>query len=228
MQTGWFINPIFTEQGDYPQVMIDKIAANSIKEGRESSRLPVMSEDMRKSLIGSADFLAINYYTSRLIAPLKRHSHGVLHLHDKTSFPNDVGLEFTAAKNWKKSNTSDWLFENPEGLYHGLKWIKDHFDVPKFTIAENGYSDDGKLQDDDRVLYIQSHLHWISKAIEDGCNVVEYTVWSLIDNFEWLSGYKEKFGVFRVEFDKIDQPRIPRSSAKFLKRFIDDEDNFTL
>lgn len=229
VQTGWFANPIFTEHGNYPQIMIDKIGANSAKELRNTSRLPEMSEDMRKSLIGSADFLAVNYYTSRLVAPMKRrHSHGVLHLKTKSAYADDVGIDFSAGNNWRKSDTSSWMWENPEGIYHALNQIKNLYNSPTILIAENGYSDGGTLQDDNRVFYIKSHLHWISKAIEDGCDVDGYTVWSLIDNFEWLSGYEEKFGVFQIDFENANRTRTPKNSAEFLKHFIENEDNFNL
>lgn len=52
-------------------------------------------------------------------------------------------------------------------------------------ISENGFSDEGQLDDDDRIEYLKAHLASVSKAInQDDCNVVAYMVWSIIDNFE--------------------------------------------
>lgn len=208
--------------------MIDRISRNSERELRNSSRLPTMSDDMRKSLIGSADFLAFNYYTSRVIAPLHHQANGVLHIKKNASFFTDIGVEFSIRENWKKSETSSWMYVIPEGIYHALKWIKTHYSNPRVLIAENGYSDSGVLQDDNRISYIKSHLHWISKAIEDGCNIEGYTVWSLIDNFEWTSGYTEKFGVFHVDFSSFNKTRTPKSSAEFLKDFISNQEHFSI
>jgi beta-glucosidase/6-phospho-beta-glucosidase/beta-galactosidase len=43
---------------------------------------------------------------------------------------------------------------------------------------------------DDSRYVTQSYLSELLKAIhEDGCKVIGYTAWSLIDNYEWLSGY---------------------------------------
>lgn len=58
-------------------------------------------------------------------------------------------------------------------------------------ITENGWVDDGEMEDDGRIEYIHDHLHEIQNAIlNDGCNVKGYIAWSLIDAFEWAQGYK--------------------------------------
>lgn len=71
-----------------------------------------------------------------------------------------------------------------------FRWIKKEYKNPEVIISENGWSDDGRLNDVDRVEYLKDHLTEVVKAVRnDGCNVKGYTVWSIIDNFEWLSGY---------------------------------------
>jgi len=38
--------------------------------------------------------------------------------------------------------------------------------------------------------FLQKYLCELLKAVkDDGCNVIGYTAWSLMDNFEWMSGY---------------------------------------
>ncbi|KAG5867781.1 hypothetical protein JTB14_032285 [Gonioctena quinquepunctata] len=61
----------------------------------------------------------------------------------------------------------------------------------------------------------------ISEAInEDGVNVKGYFVWSLLDNFEWVAGYSEKFGLYHVDFTDPDRRRTPKKSAEWYKTVI--------
>lgn len=63
------------------------------------------------------------------------------------------------------------------------------YDNPEVMILENGFSDHGDLKDNDRIEYIYKNLKVMLEAIADGCNVTRYTYWSLMDNFQWSSGY---------------------------------------
>lgn len=56
--------------------------------------------------------------------------------------------------------------------------------------------------------------------MEDGCNVIGYTIWSLLDNFEWALGYTEKFGLHKVDFDNPERPRTAKKSAAWYKKLI--------
>ena len=56
----------------------------------------------------------------------------------------------------------------------------------------------------------------------DNCNVIAYTAWSLMDNFEWAAGYDEKFGLHHVDFEDPDRKRTPKQSAYYYKQIIED------
>lgn len=195
--------------------MIDVIGNKSASEGRPWSRLPSFSDESRNALIGSADFLALNYYTSRLIFSKTTSS-------DEPSYDDDSGLAYSVNNSWTRGK-SVWLYSVPLGLYDLLMWVKTKYDNPIVMITENGFSDDGELDDDARISYLKAHLASVANAIDDGCNITGYSVWSLIDNFEWLSGYTEKFGIFAVNMTSHRKERTAKKSALFLKQLISDK-----
>lgn len=79
----------------------------------------------------------------------------------------------------------------PEGFRSLLDWLKTEYNNPEIIITENGYSDKGTLNDNDRIDYFKKYLSALLEGkYEDGVNVIGYTAWSLLDNFEWFRGYK--------------------------------------
>jgi beta-glucosidase len=53
----------------------------------------------------------------------------------------------------------------------------------------------------------------------DGVDVKGYFAWSLLDNFEWTSGYTVRFGINFVDYSD-GQKRYPKSSAHWFKEFL--------
>lgn len=218
---GWFANPIYSHDGGYPKVMIDEINERSKREGRPWSRLPEMTEAVKDYIKGSADFLGYNYYSSRLVQ-LNSSDYDP---NTEPSWLSDSRMIYATDPTWKRAK-STWLYSVPQGLHDALVWFKNEYNNPAVFITENGWSDDGELEDDGRIEYLKSHLTSISKAInEDGCNVFGYTAWSIIDNFEWLRGYTEHFGLFSVNLTSLTKERTAKKSASFMhdvikKRFV--------
>ena len=92
-------------------------------------------------------------------------------------------------------------------------------------ITENGMCDPetqkSALEDHERVEFLRNHLIYLWKAIhEDKINVIGYTAWSLMDNFEWSKGYDERYGLYRVDFEDPKRTRTPKKSAHFYKDVI--------
>lgn len=169
--------------GNYPDVMIERVAKNSADEGYPQSRLPVFTDEEQAMLKGTFDFIGLNHYSSDKVYFADEGAG------DHPSHWADTGVIGYQDASWPGS-ASSWLKVVPWGINKMLVWIKDHYGNPPVLITENGFSDYGQLDDYDRANYYKDYLYEILKAInEGGCNVVGYTAWSLMDNFEWMAGY---------------------------------------
>lgn len=58
-------------------------------------------------------------------------------------------------------------------------------------ITENSCSDNGTaLEDSNRINFLQTYLSSLRESLDQRANIIGYMTWSLLDNFEWTSGYK--------------------------------------
>jgi beta-glucosidase len=78
-------------------------------------------------------------------------------------------------------------------------------------VTENGI---GTEDDSRRIAFTRRALEGVLAAIGDGVDVRGYIHWSLLDNFEWLEGYRPKFGLVAV--DRATQARRPKPSGYWL------------
>uniref|UniRef100_A0A2A4JVC5 beta-glucosidase n=1 Tax=Heliothis virescens TaxID=7102 RepID=A0A2A4JVC5_HELVI len=206
---GWFANPIFSEVGDYPAIMRSVVDENSKQQGFARSRLPYFTPQEVEMLRGSWDYLAVNHYTTFMVKhrPKKNDS--------EPTYSNDINVETYQKDEWPKTNSSMKKVV-PWGFRKELNWIKLTYKNPKVLVTENGRSTQPGLSDTDRISYIDEYLRAMHSAMyEDGCNVVGYTYWSFLDNFEWGSGYSERFGLIEVDYKSPNLTRTPRQSAKY-------------
>ena len=77
-------------------------------------------------------------------------------------------------------------------------------------IMENGTPTNQGIEDKSRIEFIDKHLVELNKAITEGIPVLGYNHWSLLDNFEWLEGYRPRFGLVEVDYKTLE--RKPRKS----------------
>ena len=98
------------------------------------------------------------------------------------------------------------------------------WNIKSIYISENGTSGedkvepDGQIYDLDRIMFLRNYLAQLQRATADGIPVHGYFLWSLMDNFEWIFGYKKRFGLYRVDFES--QARMPKLSAAFYRDVI--------
>ena len=111
----------------------------------------------------------------------------------------------------------------PESLYWASKFYCEHYKLP-IIISENGMSNsdrisrDGTVHDPQRIDFLQRYLLELRRACTDGIDVRGYFLWSLMDNFEWSAGYRERFGIVYVDYPT--QKRIKKDSAYWYRGVI--------
>ena len=114
----------------------------------------------------------------------------------------------------------------PQATYSTLTLRKKKFgDIPIY-ITECGHGaydvadENGYVEDDDRIAFLSAYLDNILKAKEEGVNIKGFYVWSTMDLYSWINGYKKRYGLVRVDYDDPALPRIPKKSYYWYKDFI--------
>jgi beta-glucosidase len=98
----------------------------------------------------------------------------------------------------------------PEALEATIRQASAVAKVP-IIVTESGIGTD---KDDRRIEYVRRALAGVANCLRDGIDVRGYFYWSLLDNFEWNSGYRPTFGLVAV--DRETQNRSMKPSAKWL------------
>ncbi|KAL4612085.1 hypothetical protein ACB092_08G173500, partial [Castanea dentata] len=187
---GWCMDPL--TNGDYPHSMRSLV----------KDRLPKFTKEQSKLVKGSFDFIGLNYYTA-YYATYAPQPTG-----DRASYTTDAAANLT-------------------GIREILLYIKRKYHNPLIYITENGVGEFNNatlsrkesLADQQRLEYHRDHLWYLLRAIKEGANVKGYFAWSLLDNFEWSSGYTIRFGLNFVDY-KNGNKRYPKHSARWYKKFL--------
>ncbi|KAH1014738.1 hypothetical protein HUJ05_012573 [Dendroctonus ponderosae] len=201
--------------GNWPPIVIKRIASLSTAQGLNASRLPVLTEEEIGLIKNAYDFIGLNYYTTYLTSAYRN----ITAIENSTiSYDVDKNVIRSAASHWTQSAAS-WLYDKPAGFRKLLKWISNEYGNPRIFIMENGWADVmGTVNDTNRITYIRGHLCSLLKAIHiDGANVFGYTYWSLLNSYEWSSGYTVGFGLIDVDFTSANLTRRPKASYEVYK-----------
>jgi beta-glucosidase len=185
----WYMDPLF--KGRYPELALRAHGANApkVKDGD----FDIIAQKM--------DFLGVNYYTRAVTSS------------NPTPPPPKGGRGFT---------DMGWEIY-PEGLTELLLALDAEYDLPPVYITENGMANpdrlvNGEVPDQARISYVRDHLEALHAAIAQGVDVRGYFLWSLLDNFEWNSGYAKRFGIVHVDYET--QKRTPKASALWYRDLI--------
>lgn len=112
----------------------------------------------------------------------------------------------------------------PDAFRDELIGLTKRYGLPVY-VTENGCGQpdqpdaQGVVNDPVRLRYLTLYTRAMSQAIEAGADVRGYFIWSLLDNFEWGSGYGNRFGLVHVDFE--NQKRTPKSSAYWYQGLVE-------
>ncbi|GBP05955.1 Myrosinase 1 [Eumeta japonica] len=210
-----YSHPIFSESGDFPAVMKEKIAAKSAEQGFPRSRLPEFTQEEIEYVRGSSDFFGLNHYTTYLVY----RNESVYGVHPVPSFYDDIDTGNYQDPEWEAGESQSVKIV-PLGFYKLLTEIRESYNNPPVYVTENGFATYIGLQDEGRVRYYREYLSALLDAIDEGCDVRAYTAWSLMDNFEWMKGYTQRFGLYEVDYESPERTRTPRKSAFVYKEVV--------
>ena len=58
--------------------------------------------------------------------------------------------------------------------------------------------------------YLRAHIEAVEQAVEDGCSILSYCVWSFTDLLSWLNGYQKRYGLVYVDRDEAEDGSLKR------------------
>lgn len=112
----------------------------------------------------------------------------------------------------------------PECMYWGPRNLYERYHLPIF-LTENGMAChdfvalDGGVHDPNRIDYTNRYLLELKRATEDGIDIRGYFHWSLLDNYEWASGFSLRFGLIYVDYQTCK--RTPKDSFWWYQKVIE-------
>ena len=185
----WYTDPLF--KGRYPQEVLDELGADA----------PLIEAGDMAAIATPMDYLGVNYYSRNV---------------------SSAGKPFDKATGGLALTEMDWEIY-PRGLTELLLTLHRDYTLPPVYITENGgaFKDpmiDGRVHDADRTEYLQTHIAAMADAMKQGVPMAGYMVWSLMDNFEWSSGYAKRFGIVHVDY--ATQQRTLKDSALWYREFL--------
>jgi beta-glucosidase len=185
----WYMDPLF--KAAYPEDVLAVLGADA----------PAVEPGDLAAIATPMDFLGLNYYSRAVVS---------------AAGPWDV------ASSGREITAMGWEIY-PEGLTELLLRLHRDYAVPPLFVTENGGAfddrlEDGRVHDARRTAYIASHIEAVGDALRQGVPMAGYMVWSLLDNFEWASGYAKRFGIVHVDY--ASQRRTLKDSALWYRDFL--------
>jgi beta-glucosidase len=189
----WWMDPVIL--GRYPEDGLKLYAED----------LPEITDGDLKTMCQPLDFFGVNIYQGQTVRAGKDGRA------EPVSLPTGYAM---TAFHWPVA---------PAALRWGPRFFSERYHLP-IVITENGMANvdwvglDGKVHDPQRIDFTRRYLLELEKAIADGVDVRGYFHWSIMDNFEWAEGFRQRFGMIHVDY--VTQKRTPKASAEWYKEVI--------
>jgi len=107
----------------------------------------------------------------------------------------------------QRNHAGRWV--EPTSLANCVEYTY-HTTQKPIIVTEHGI---GTENDAQREWFITESLRHLQHTIEQGVPVKGYVHWTLLDNFEWVSGYSEHFGLHTVDRTTFERKQKPSAKA---------------
>jgi beta-glucosidase len=177
-------------RGDFPVGLTLSMTDYQAVDGGEHrrDRIRRSMEDVFLESTEGDDFVGVQCYTRMRVGP-------------DGALPGEEGVPVT------QMGYEFW----PQALGAVIRRAWSVTDGTPVMVTESGI---GTADDGQRIAYVREALHGVRACLDDGIDVRGYVYWSLLDNFEWVLGYRPTFGLVAV--DRTDFERRPKPSAAWL------------
>ena len=195
--------------GTYPPELVEILRERDLLPEVDPSDLELIKEH-------TVDFLGVNYYQPMRVsapryAPNPESPMLVEQFYEPYVMP---GRKINPHRGWE-------IYE--QGLYDIAQNIKENYGNIEWLLTENGmgvegeekFRQNGEIQDDYRIDFVKDHLRELHRAIQEGANCKGYLMWTFIDCWSWLNGYKNRYGL--VELDLATQERRLKKSGHWFR-----------
>ena len=192
----WWMDPVHF--GRYPADGLENFAAD----------LPAFPDADLRVISEPLDFIGYNCYTGWQV---RAGANG-----KPEKLPGGWGIG-------NPRGTLAWLDIAPEAPYWAARFLTERYQLP-VAFTENGFCNtdfvhlDGEVHDPQRIDFMARYLSQIRRAADENIPLAGYFYWSILDNYEWRQGYKDRFGLVHVDYQT--QKRTPKDSFAWYREVI--------
>lgn len=203
-----FLDP--SVKGRYPEELVALLKEHQLLPEYTETELDIIARH-------TVDFLGVNYYQPlRVCAPrYAPNPEAPLmpeHFYEHYVMP---GRKMNPYRGWE-------IYE--QGLYDIAQMIQKEYGNIEWLVTENGmgvaeeqrFCQDGVIEDTYRIDFYKEHLKVLHRAIASGANCRGYLVWTFIDCWSWLNGFKNRYGL--VSLDRTTQKRSIKRSGYWFRQ----------